>query len=514
MIRNRRIVRNTPSVFLVLLMCTVSLQSPVALADKQSARPNILLAITDDHSWKHTSAQGSPFVDTPHIDSIASSGLRFSNAYAASPGCSPSRAALLTGQHHWMIGPAGTHGSSFPVYYETFVDVLERAGYKVGFTGKGWGPGDWLGGGRDKNPAGVEYNEVQLKHAPRKGISSVDYAGNFEQFMAERKEGEPFFFWAGSHEPHLKYAEVEHSAEDLATVEVPDFLPNTAASRSMLLDYAYEIAHFDTHLGRILAALEAAGELGNTLVIFTADNGMPMPRAKANGYDYGIHVPLHVRWGNSPSKGRVVDSPVGFVDLSATILEAAGLEIPDQFVGQGLLGLLEGNIEKLDYDRAVFSGRERHSSSRFQNLSYPQRMMRRGDYLVIWNAEPERHPAGAPRNLVDGELSAANSAYFDIDDSMIKRELIAKQDDPFVGKYFHLAVDKRPEWQFFNVRVDPENLNDLSQDQDHDEIFAQYKKQLTEALAETGDPRVLGYGHVWEDYPRLRGPMRYFPEEN
>lgn len=274
-----------------------------------------------------------------------------------------------------MIGPAGTHGSSFPVRYQTFVDLLAASGYKVGFTGKGWGPGDWLAGGRKMNPAGVEYNDVKLDKKPGKGISATDYAGNFEQFLGEREDGEPFYFWYGAHEPHLPYAEGARSDEDLAKVEVPGFLPDTTASRSMLLDYADEINHFDTHLGKIIASLDAAGELDNTLIIVTADNGMPMPRAKSNGYDFGIHVPLAIRWGKSSSQGRVIEEPVGFVDLSATIVEAAGLEVPEQFVGTSLLGLLDGDVDKLEYDRAVFSGRERHSSSHYQNLSYPQRMM-------------------------------------------------------------------------------------------------------------------------------------------
>ncbi len=413
-----------------------------------------------------------------------------------------------------MIGPAGTHGSSFPIQYETFVDILEKAGYKVGFTGKGWGPGDWLAGGRDKNPAGVEYNDIKLRKAPAKGISDTDYAANFEKFMDERAKGEPFYFWYGAHEPHLKYAEAGHSKENRARVVVPDFLPNTEASREMLLDYADEINHFDKHLGKILATLEAAGELDNTLIIVTADNGMPMPRAKANGYDYGIHVPLAIRWGKKRAEGVVISTPVGFVDLSATVLDAAGLDIPEQFVGESLLGLLNGDVDELPYGRMVFSGRERHSSSRYQNRSYPQRMMRSGDYLIVWSAKPERHPAGAPRNIVDGELSPPHSAYFDIDDSMIKRELLAKKDDRYVGKFFHLAVDKRPEWQFFNVKDDPESLHDLSTDPNHSVLFAGYKKLLTYALTDTGDPRVLGYGHVWEDYPRVRGPMRYFPKED
>ena len=412
-----------------------------------------------------------------------------------------------------MIGSAGTHGSSFPVQYQTFVDVLEQAGYKVGFTGKGWGPGDWLAGGRDKNPAGVEYNEVKLKKKPRTGISHTDYAGNFDQFLAERKDDEPFYFWYGAHEPHLRYAEEGHSEERMATVDVPGFLPDTPASRLMLLDYADEINHFDTHLGKIIASLDAAGELDNTLIIVTADNGMPMPRAKSNGYDFGIHVPLSIRWGKNSSQSKIIDEPVGFVDLSATIVEAAGLDVPEQFVGTSLLGLLNGDVDKLDYDRAVFSGRERHSSSRYQNLSYPQRMMRSGDYLIIWNARPELDPAGQPQSIVDGELSAPHSAYFDIDDSMIKRELIARRDDFYIGPFFHLAVDKRPEWQFFNVTDDPNCLTDLADDPEHSRIAGEYKNQLTETLTATGDPRALGYGHVWEDYPRTRGPMRYFPNQ-
>jgi uncharacterized sulfatase len=492
----------------VALLLPFFMQS--AIADSQ--RPNILIAISDDHSWTHTSIQGSAFVETPNLDGVANSGLLFANAYAGSPGCSPSRAALLTGRHHWMIGPAGTHGSSFPVHYLTFVDVLEDAGYKVGFTGKGWGPGDWLVGGRDKNPAGFEFNDVLLKEQPKTGISNKDYAGNFEQFLSEREDDEPFYFWYGAHEPHLKYAEEGHGEGEMALVDVPGFLPDTPDSRSMLLDYAYEINHFDTHLGRIIASLDAAGELDNTLIIVTADNGMPMPRAKANGYDYGIHVPLAIRWQTAAKTARVIDVPVGFVDLSATILDAAGLEIPEEFVGESLLGLLADDATGLDRDRAVFSGRERHSSSRYQNMPYPQRMMRRGDFLITWNAMPELYPAGQPRSIVDGKLGAPHGAYFDIDDSMIKRELVALRDDPTIARFFHLAVDKRPEWQFFNVAEDPDCLHDLAGDPEHAQVFAEYRAQLTETLRATGDPRVRGYGQVWADYPRLRGPMRYFPK--
>jgi uncharacterized sulfatase len=497
---------------LALALAAVAFPAP-ALADQEPGfRPNILIAITDDHSWKHTSGQGSRFMQTPNIDRIGQMGLRFANAYSGSPGCSPSRAALLTGQHHWMIGPAGTHASTFPIHYDTFVDALENAGYTVGFTGKGWGPGDWLSGGRPRNPAGDEYNAVRLEGELAAGLSDIDYAGNFEQFMAGRVKGEPFYFWVGAHEPHLPYAEGPQNQEDLAAVDVPAFMPDTQASRSMMLDYGDEIEHFDRHLGRILETLEKAGELANTLIIFTADNGMPMARAKANGFDYGVHVPLAIRWDRRGQADRVVKAPVGFTDLSATILDAAGLPVPGQYVGESLLPLIRGEEQDLDYQRAVYSGRERHSSSRYRNLGYPQRIMRRGDYLLIWSPEPERYPAGAPRRMDDGQLSPPHSAYHDIDDSVNKRELLTGREDPYIGRFFHLAVDKQPEWQLYNVIDDPECLNDLASDPGHSSRLETYRQQLTATLKETGDPRVRGYGHFWEDYPRQRGPMRYFPK--
>lgn len=505
-------MRTISGLFILLALAWMSPQVKAQgseIIEPRAERPNILIAITDDHSWPDLSIYGSRFVETPNVDRVAKEGFLFENAYAASPGCAPSRAALLTGQHHWMIGAAGTHASGFPAHYETFVDILEQGGYKVGYTGKGWGPGSWHMGGRTKNPAGVEFNEASLKSDRPKGIAAFDYASNFDLFMEARNDDEPFYFWFGSKEPHLRYEEGPRSKEELARVDVPGFMPDTEASRSMLLDYADEINHFDVHLGKILDRLEEEGELDNTLIIITADNGMPMPRAKANGYDYGVHIPLIMLWANSIKKGERVKGTIGFVDISATILDAAGLDIPDDFVGHSVMNLLNGEIDELDYERAVYSGRERHSSSRHNNLAYPQRIMRSGDYLLVWNAKPERYPAGAPLKIEDGRLV---DGYHDIDDSVSKRELLAKRDDPYISQYFRLSVDKRPEWELFDVTNDPYNLTNLATSSAYKETLAKYQYMLLKTLKSTGDLRVIGLGDLWEDYPRVQGPMRYFPK--
>ena len=145
-------------------------------------RPNILVAISDDQSFPHASAYGYPAIKTPAFDRVASSGAMFMNAFCASPGCSPSRAAILTGRYPWALEHAGTHASSFSANYTVYPDILENAGYAVGYTQKGWGPGNFKEGGRTRNPAGPSFSTARSE-PPTKGISSNDYAANFKAFL-------------------------------------------------------------------------------------------------------------------------------------------------------------------------------------------------------------------------------------------------------------------------------------------------------------------------------------------
>ena len=144
--------------------------------------PNILFCISDDQSWEHTSAYGYQAIQTPNFDRVAREGILFNNAFAPSPGCSPTRAAMLTGRHIWQIENAGTHASSFSKKYATYPDLLEKNGYFIGGTGKLWGPGNYTHSGRQRNPAGPEYNNL-TNNPPYKGINKTDYAANFEAFL-------------------------------------------------------------------------------------------------------------------------------------------------------------------------------------------------------------------------------------------------------------------------------------------------------------------------------------------
>jgi len=124
---------------------------PVSVEAKNDQRPNILFCISDDQSWPHASAYGYKAINTPAFDRVAREGILFNNCFAPSPGCSPTRASMLTGRHIWQIENAGTHASSFPKKYRVYPDMLEENGYVIGATGKAWGPGNYAVSGRDRN---------------------------------------------------------------------------------------------------------------------------------------------------------------------------------------------------------------------------------------------------------------------------------------------------------------------------------------------------------------------------
>ncbi|MGK6352007.1 sulfatase family protein [Parapedobacter sp. DT-150] len=474
-------------------------------------RPNILLFIADDQSWPHTSAYGDNAISTPGFDRIAGEGVLFNHAFAASPGCSPSRASLLTGLNCWQLEEAGTHASSFPTAFKAFPDLLEAAGYAIGFTGKGWAPGDYRTSGRKRNPAGPAFSSREMDSP--KGISAVDYTANFIEFLEQRDDDRPFFFWVGTHEPHRAYEKGIGRSSGMRPDEVivPDFLPDVAEVRSDLLDYGFEIQWADVHLQRILKVLDERGELDNTLIVYTSDNGMPFPRAKANVYEYGIHVPLAIRWGNQVTGGRVSDDLVSLMDLFPTFLDVAQADYPNYRIeGKSLLDGLTG-VSPFPRD-AVYASRERHSSSRWNNLGYPQRCIRTKQYLYIRNFAPERWPAGDPRQYDEtGQLGKPHGAYHDIDDAAANF-LIREGNDSLYADLFRLAVGKRPAEELYDITTDPACLVNIAGDTTFTEELLELRHRLGGYLMQTSDPRVIGNGEaVFERYPRLSGPIRQFP---
>jgi N-sulfoglucosamine sulfohydrolase len=483
----------------VWLLCCASM-SLVAAAE----RPNILFIIADDASRDSMGVYGSTYVETPNFDRIAREGVMFTQAYNCNPKCAPARACLLTGRYSWQLEESCNHQPIMSDKWVFYPYLLEQAGYAVGLTGKGWGPGSFpaINGKppEEANPAGYVYNK-RLLVPPFSGISKRDYASNFDDFLERRPQDRPFCFWLGPTEPHRAYEKDswKKQGRDLSKVSVPAYFPDNETIRGDLADYAIEVEWYDLHIGRAVESLEQRGLLENTLVIVTSDHGMPFPRVKGQIYDDGFHIPFAARWGAKIKPGRTVTDFITFPDLAPTLLELAGVPAHPQMTGQSFAEqLLSEHSGRIDPDRDhTLLGKERHDVGRTDgeqlSVGYPARAIRTDQFLFVHNFKPNRWPGGDP------EFGLLNC-----DDSPTKQYLtglsVTNPDYPF----YELAFGKRPVEELFDMEQDPDCVKNLADDPNYAVIKARLWNQLQQELTQQGDPRMLDGGDIFDYYPNLQ----------
>jgi N-sulfoglucosamine sulfohydrolase len=474
-----------------------------ALAQKPE-RPNVLFIIADDASRDSMGAYGCEYVATPNFDRIAREGVLFTQAYNCNPKCAPARACLLTGRYSWQLQEACDHQPFLSDRWVFYPFLLEEAGYKIGYTGKGWGPGEWksaksVPGKKGLNPAGYPYNQIK-NPPPYEGISNIDYAANFEAFLNERTDDAPFCFWLGTQEPHRVYGKDNWKLDgrDLSKVSVPAYFPDNDIVRGDLADYAIEVEWYDTHIGRALEHLESRGLLDNTLIIATSDHGMPFPRVKGQIYDDGFHIPMAARWGKQIKPGRVVTDFITFPDLAPTLLELAGVAAPEQMTGASftkqLIAPESGRVDaKRDH---TLLGKERHDIGRTDgdqvSVGYPARALRNDNFLYVRNFKPDRWPVGDPEYN-----------YLNCDDSPTKSYLtnLSMADQDY--RFYAMAFAKRPSEELYDIENDPDCVNNLAGDAKFAVTKLQMSKQLEVELTAQGDPRILGNGDIFDFYPYI-----------
>lgn len=478
----------------------------------QQDPPNILFAIADDASFPHMGAYGCDWVKTPAFDKVANQGILFKNAYTPNAKCSPSRACILTGRNSWQLEEAANHVPFFPVKFKTYAEALTENGYHVGYTAKGWAPGVAKDAeGKRRNLTGVAYNQHKTT-PPAKFISDNDYAANFEDFLNKKPEDQPFCFWYGAIEPHRAYefgAGINKGGKNIDEIDkVFDFWPDTDTVRTDLLDYAFEIEYFDQHLQRMLDLLEEKGELENTLVIVTADNGMPFPRIKGQEYELSNHLPLAIMWKNGiKNLGRTVDDIVNFIDFVPTYFELAGLDANEigmaPIEGRSLTDIFysEKSGQVTSYRNYALIGKERHDIGRPNDWGYPIRGIVKDGFLLINNYETDRWPAGNPE-----------TGYLNCDGSPTKTQLLNGRTNPETFNYWKWNFGKRPAQEFYKIDEDPECMNNLIAEAKYADLIKEMQNQMLSELKKQGDPRANGQGYIFDEYTYAQEPMRGFYE--
>ncbi|VGO18304.1 sulfatase family protein [Pontiella sulfatireligans] len=441
---------------------------------KETGKPNVLFFITDDESWIERSAYGWSNLPTPHFDRVARDGVLFMNAYASAPSCAPSRAAILTGRNFWELEQGAFIQAWLPKKFPVFPALLKQAGYHTGFTRKSWGPGMYPPEGHGPDVAGQVYDEALLE-SPPPGIDPNDYAENFERFLADRKPGQPFFFWAGVYEPHLPWGEGNHErlanefGVPLENVPVPPIVEDSMRNRKRRGDFLYEICTADQQLGHMLDRLESLGELENTLVVVTSDNGsviedleaaIPLDRGKTTPDDLGVHEPLAVMWPAGIKAGRKVTDFVRLADFAPTFLELAGVEVPDSMSARSLRNILTSEDSgRIEPERSfIITG-------------------------VEWHGEFD--PASKSARTICNDRYAYIVYYANVDESgnALSDENAVK---PVIEK-------------LFDMQADPWQMNNLIDDERYTEVKQRLFEQLQAEGMRTSDPRATGEMSIFRE---------------
>ncbi|MHB8901543.1 MAG: sulfatase family protein [Thermoguttaceae bacterium] len=417
----------------------------------EATRPNLVFILSDDHSAPFVGCYGNKDVKTPNLDRFASEGMRFDRFFTAAPQCVPSRAALMTGRS--AVAARITRFSSPLARDEVVFPELLRseAGYHTGVCGRSY----HLDG---SNRGGQELEALMAKHGLKTFTDRLDYVktgsdnevpAQVEEFLGQVPEGRPFFLWVNFSDPHHVW-NAKDDEPDPATVSLPAHWPDLPGVREQVAAYCGEVTRLDRSFQAVIDVLRQQKVYDTSLVVFCGDNGQALPHGKGSLYDPGLNVPFIVRWPAIVKPGTDTRVLVSAEDLGPTMLDAAGVAVPERMSGASVLKLLRG--EPFEARRFLFAERGPHGSSPvtvdMSNSSYDlSRCVRSDRYKFIYNCTP-----WIPYAPVD---SAGGPGWQQMKEAAAAGTLA----EPLRRTYF---TTPRPVYELYDLQADPSELDNLS----------------------------------------------------
>ena len=417
-------------------------------------KPHIFV-ITCHDLGQHLGCYGIESVQSPNLDRLAAEGTRFDRAFCTAPQCSPSRASLATGRYahsngvmglshaDWDLNPGEKHTAAHMAEhgYETHLFGLQHVTQNV-------------------DRLGFQHLHAQGSgHGGGTGSSTAQKVGAaVEEFLQGTQLQAPLYVEINFFEPHRPYDFGGVEPDTSSGVFVPPYLPQIPESREEMAALQGAIREVDHAIGHILDALDQTGLSQHTLVIFSADHGLPMPRAKCTLYDPGISIALIARWPDGGiAAGVAVSELVSNLDVLPTMLEATGLPIPAEVQGSSFLALLRDEPHQVR--EAIYAEKNFHS------YYDPMRCVRTERFKYIRNFEAD-FAVEVPGDIQQGSIFRSNPGRY----SSKRQQLV---------ELYDLSVDLLEE---HNLAGSPE-LADIQQALD---------QRLWQWMEETQDPLLLG----------------------
>jgi N-sulfoglucosamine sulfohydrolase len=423
-----------------------ALHLPGCAGRKPKQRPNILWISCEDIS-PDLGCYGNHELKTPNLDSLAAQGARYTKAFTVAPVCAPNRSGIITcmyptsiGSMHMRTGNMGYEAVP-PPEVKCFTEYLRAAGYYC-----------------------TNRSKTDYQFAPP--VTAWDRSGSKHDDWQGRAPGQPFFSVVNltvTHESMIRTPLEKDPLIDPESVSLPPYYPDTPLVRRDWARYLDNIETHDRQVGELLARLEADGLAENTIVVYWSDHGRGLPRAKRWIYDSGIHVPLIVRRPGVIAPGTVVDELVSSIDLGATALSLAGIEVPAHMQGQAFLG--EYKATPREY---IFAHRDR------MDETYDMiRCVRDKRYKLIRNFQPQKP-------------YAQYIHYMDLMPTMQEWRRLATEgalEGP--QKLFFQAT--KPEIEFYDTQADPHEVVNLADDPQYAEVVGRMSGALDKWMEDIGD---------------------------
>ena len=464
---------------IIPLLSTVALplfaSSPAKEATKE--KPNVILILSDDHSFPHVGCYGDANVlkynITPNLDAFAKQGVRFERAYTTAPQSAPSRTSIFTG-----CSPVSIDVTRFaePARKEVpfFTDILRKSGYWVGLDGRN----HHLDGTEDdKNPM---INEVLAKEGMRsfdqrfdhvakyntKGAHLAEVPNRFGSVLDEVPKGKPFFLYFGFNQPHRKFEDGYEEINPDQLVLPPDF-PDLPEVRKDYARYLSDVRDMDGAFGAIMKVLEDRKLTKNTIVIFMGDNGESLLRGKGTLHSRGLHVPLIIRFPGVTKPNTATKTLVSGEDIAPTILELVGLNFEKPISGRSFINTLKG-LEAPDKREYVFGERGWHAGplTRTDGLDLC-RSVTSERYHFIFNALPKQ------------EFAQVDMVKTDSWQQVVKANSENRLSDLIKSFYFY---KERPVFELYDLENDPFELKNLSGQKEFKEIEKSLRDEIEKKM--------------------------------
>lgn len=452
----RAVITAASGALFYLFTAIINPGKSAAQQKNEAGRPNIIIIMADDLDSRQLSCYGGQNINTKNIDALAAQGLKFNQIITSEAMCIPTRASLFTGLYPLKHGAYQNHK---PVYnnLKSVAHYLGDLGYKVGLSGK-----DHV-----TKPKSVFPFQIVPGFEPNCVAATDNYfLDSIKTFISQKDK--PYCLFVMSINPHAPWTVGDPSEFDAGKLTLPQHWVDTKLTRKDFCRYLAEVRRLDNQVGDVMNLLKETGQDENTIVIFLGEQGPQFPGGKWTVWDNGAKSSMIVKWPGNVKPKTETDAIVQYEDITPTLIDIAGGRAISGLDGRSFLKVIAGKSDRhRDYAFLIHNNMP-------EGPAYPSRAIRDGNYKLIKN------------------LSSDSSYYIKYMMNTSKGTLawtswMKKAETDSQAEFLTRRITNRPAVEFYDIRKDPYELNNLADINEYKGVIKKYDARLKKWMEQQGD---------------------------